>query len=160
MRAANHDTYIGSVFLIFCGIAWWLISELPTGAGYEKTIGPEFFPGVMTAVIAMLSAVLVVRSLWRGETAAGAEPAVATGRILLRIVLFLLLLLGYVFLYEPLGFLVSSMLVLPSGMLMLGEKRWGLILVFPAVIIGLVYVAFTKLIMVPLPEFSLHLFVA
>jgi len=158
MRKANHDTYVGIVFLFFCGFAWWQISKLPLGAGYEKTIGPEFFPGVMTVAIAVLSAALVVRSLWRNAHDTGTAPTLAAGHILLRIALFIVLLLAYILLYEPLGFLLSSIITLPAGMLLLGEKRPTQILLIPALIIGLGYLGFTKIMMVPLPEFPTHLF--
>ena len=158
MKKANHDTYVGIIFLLFCGFAWWRISKLPLGVGYEKSIGPEFFPGVMTATIAILSAALIVRSLWRGATDSGESPTLAAGGILLRIGLFIVLLAVYIQIYEPLGFLLSSGLVLPAGMVMLGERRLTQILLFPAIIVGLGYVGFTKIMMVPLPEFPLHLF--
>ena len=160
MRKANHDTYIGTAFLLFCAVAWWLVSDLPTGAGYSKMIGPEFFPGLMAAVIAILSFVLVVRSLWRGAAISGEDFGVATGKVLLRIVLFVALLVVYVLLYEPLGFLLSSLLVLPVGMVMLDERRWMQVVFFPAFIVVLFYFIFTKVIMVPLPEFPLYLYVS
>ena len=158
MKKANHDTYVGIVFLLFCGFAWWQVTKLPLGVGYEKTIGPEFFPGVMTATIAILSVALIFRSLWRSTHASEEKPTLAAGNILLRIALFIVLLLVYILIYEPLGFLLSSGLVLPAGMLMLGERRPSQILLFPALIIGLGYLGFTKVMMVPLPEFPTHLF--
>lgn len=158
MRKANHDTYVGIIFLLFCGFAWWQVSKLPLGVGYKNTIGPEFFPGVMTATIAILSVALIVRSLWRSAQDSGETPALAAGNILLRIALFIALLIVYILTYEPLGFLLSSAIVLPAGMVMLGEKRLTQILLFPAVIIGVGYLGFTKIMMVPLPEFPLHLF--
>ena len=158
MRKANHDTYVGIVFLLFCGFAWWQISKLPLGVGYKNTIGPEFFPGIMTATIAILSVALIMRSLWRGAMNSGEAPALAARSILLRIALFIVLLVVYILTYEPLGFLLSSALVLPAGMVMLGEKRLTQILLFPSLIIGLGYLGFTKIMMVPLPEFPMHLF--
>ncbi|MDR2111991.1 MAG: tripartite tricarboxylate transporter TctB family protein [Candidatus Accumulibacter sp.] len=157
MKKANHDTYIGIVFLFFCGFAWWQISRLPLGVGYQHTIGPEFFPGVMTSIIAILSAALIARSLWRGATASSGSP-LARGNTLLRIALFVVLLLAYTLIYEPLGFLLSSCLALPAGMFMLGERRPAHVLLFPAIIIGLGYVGFTKIMMVQLPGFPSHLF--
>ena len=158
MKKANHDTYVGIVFLLFCGFAWWQISKLPLGVGYKDTIGPEFFPGVITATIAILSVALIIRSLWRSAQEAGAPPALAAGNILLRIALFIVLLIVYILTYEPLGFLLSSAIALPAGMVMLGEKRLTQILLFPAVVIGVGYLGFTKIMMVPLPEFPTHLF--
>ena len=156
MKRANHDTYIGAIFLLFCGFAWWLVADLPTGAGFEKTIGPEFFPGLMTVVIAALSLGLIVRSLWRGVK--NDESSLATGAIMLRIGLFVILMVAYILMYEPLGFLLSSAIALPLGMLMLGERRWTQFILFPAFIIIVFYLSFTKLIMVPLPEFPFYIY--
>lgn len=156
MKRANHDTYVGIVFLLFCGFAWRQISKLPLGVGYQKTIGPEFFPGVMTSVIALLSVALVARSLWRG--AKSGDTVLAAGHTLLRIGFFFALLFVYILMYEPLGFLLSSCLVLPAGMFMLGERRPLHALLFPTIIIGLGWVGFTKIMMVQLPGFPSHLF--
>ncbi len=158
MRKANHDTYVGIVFLLFCAFAWWQISKLPLGVGYKNSIGPEFFPGVITATIAVLSVALIARSLWRSAHNAGEAPSLAARSTLIRIALFIALLVIYILTYEPLGFLLSSAIVLPAGMLLLGEKRPTQILLFPALIIGLGYLGFTKIMMVPLPEFPTHLF--
>ena len=158
MRKANHDTYVGIAFLFFCGFAWWQISKLPLGVGYKNSIGPEFFPGVITATIAVLSVALIVRSLWHSARDAGEAPVLAARNTLFRIALFIVLLVVYILTYEPLGFLLSSGLVLPAGMVMLGEKRLTQILLFPALVIGLGYLGFTKIMMVPLPEFPTHLF--
>ena len=157
MKKINHDTYVGVVFLFFCGFAWWQISLLPLGVGHERIIGAEFFPGVMTAVIAILSVALIVRSLWRRAAHSGG-PTLATGHTLLRIALFVVLLLVYILIYEPLGFILSSCLVLPAGMLMRGERRPVQVLLFPAVVVGLGWVGFTKIMMVPLQEFPLRVF--
>ncbi|MDR1827613.1 MAG: tripartite tricarboxylate transporter TctB family protein [Methylobacteriaceae bacterium] len=158
MKKANHDTYVAIAFLMFCAFAWWRISKLPLGVGYEHTIGPEFFPGVMTATIALLSLALLGRSLWYGALDAGEAPAMAAGNVLLRMALFIVLLVVYILIYEPLGFLVASAVILPAGMLLLGERRPLHIFVFPYVIIGLAYYGFTKIMMVPLPEFPSYLY--
>ena len=157
MKRANHDTYIGAIFLLFCGFAWWLVADLPTGAGFEKTIGPEFFPGLMTVVIAALSLGLIVRSLWRGVK--NDESSLATGAIMLRIGLFVILMVAYILMYEPLGFLLSSAIALPSACSCL-EKDDGHNYPVSGIHHSIIfYLSFTKIIMVPLPDiFILYLF--
>lgn len=151
MKKANHDTYVAIVFLLFCGFAWWQIRKLPLGVGYAHTIGPEFFPGVMTVAIAVLAAMLLVRSLWRGLIEGGEDPTLAAGNILMRMGLFIALLVVYILCYEPLGFLLASGIVLPAGMFLLGERRLLHMFLFPYIIIALGYIGFTKIMMVPLP---------
>lgn len=152
MRKANADTFAGIAFLLFCSFAWWRIKVLPAGVGYENSIGPEFFPAVMTATIAVLSILLIARSLWV-KTAAEQGTAMAAKSTLLRMGLFIILLTVYVFIYEYLGFVLASVIILPTGMFMLGERRLLHIFLFPCVLVGLAWLAFTKIMQVPLPEF-------
>lgn len=157
MRKANADTAAGAAFLLFCSFAWWRIKALPLGVGYENTIGPEFFPAVMTAAIAVFSILLIARSLWM-RTAEEQGPTLATKSTLLRMGLFIILLTVYVFIYEILGFVLASVIILPAGMFMLGERRLLHIFLFPCILVGLAWLAFTKVMMVPLPDLNLDYF--
>lgn len=152
MRKANSDTWVGIIFLLFCSFAWWQITRLPLGVGYENTIGPEFFPAVMTAAVAVLSGCLIARSLWGMAVSGRESPALAAGATLARMGLFIAILVAYVFIYEILGFVLASALILPTGMFVLGERRLLHIFIFPCILIGLAWLVFTKVMMVPLPE--------
>lgn len=152
MRQANSDTAAGAAFLLFCSFAWWRIKALPLGVGYEDTIGPEFFPAVMTGAIAFFSLLLIARSLYM-RTADEQGPAMAAKGTLLRMGLFIILLTVYVFIYEILGFVLASAIILPTGMFMLGERRLLHLFLLPCALVGLAWLVFTKVMMVPLPEF-------
>lgn len=151
MGKANADTWAGIIFLLFCSFAWWRIINLPVGAGFEKSIGPEFFPKVTTGAVAVFSFLLIIRSFWKKSIAEGKSPAMAAGSTLARMGLFIALLVVYVFIYEILGFILASVIILPAGMFMLGERRWLHIVILPCVIIGLAWLAFTKIMSVQLP---------
>lgn len=152
MKKANSDTWVGIIFLLFCSFAWWQITRLPLGVGYENTIGPEFFPAVMTMAVAILSGALVARSLWGSGVIGRDSPALSSAATLIRMGLFIAILVVYVFIYEILGFVLASVIILPTGMFMLGERRLLHIFVFPCILIGLAWLVFTKVMMVPLPE--------
>lgn len=152
MRQANSDTWIGIIFIFFCGFALWQIKQLPAGVGYENTIGPEFFPTVMTGAIAVFSGALIVRSLWGHGVTGASSPALAAGATLARMGLFIALIAFYVFIYEILGFVLASAIVLPTGMFLLGERRILHAIILPCILVGLAWLAFTKIMMVPLPE--------
>ncbi len=155
MNKVNSDTWVGIIFLIFCSFAWWQIEKLPLGVGYEKTIGPEFFPGVMTAAVAFFSLLLVLRSIWGQSLVTSKSPAMAAAGTLARMGLFIALLVVYVFIYEMLGFLLASAIILPTGMFLLGERRLLHIFLIPCGLIILAWLVFTKVMMVSLPEFPL-----
>lgn len=157
MNKVNSDTFCGIFFLMFCSFAWWQVKNLPAGVGYENSIGPEFFPAIMTIVVALLSLLLIIRSLWGKAVENGQGPVMAGASTLFLMGLFMALLVVYVFLYEILGFILSSCLILPTGMFLLGERRILHAIIFPCILIGLAWLVFTKVMMVPIPEFSFTL---
>lgn len=152
MNKAGSDTWVGIIFLLFCSFAWWQISRLPLGVGYENTIGPEFFPAVMTWAVAIFSGALIARSLWGKGVTGRDSPAMAAASTLARMGLFIAILVVYVFIYEMLGFVLASVIILPLGMFTLGERRLLHIFVFPCILVGIAWLVFTKVMMVPLPE--------
>lgn len=156
MNKANSDTWTGIIFLLFCSFAWWQIDKLPTGVGNQNTIGSEFFPQIMTAAIAFFSLLLIARSFWKAANSRAKSTAIATGVTLWRMGLFMALLVVYVFIYESLGFVLSSVIILPVGMFMLGERRILHVVILPCILVGIAWLIFTKIMMVPLPEFPFN----
>lgn len=149
----NHDTWLALAFLAFCGFAAWQITLLPTGVGNRYIMGPSFFPTVLTAAIAVLALALLVRSLVRAGKVQPVKPVNASARISL--VAFLVLLGAYALAYERLGFLVSSGLVMVSGMFLLGERRVTHLVLWPGVAVAFAWLMFFKIMKVQLPTFSL-----
>jgi|GEM_PF-3617629 len=141
------DKISAIALLLFCGWAWWMTKSLPSGI--RDSLGVTFFPQLMIILVAGLSLGLLARS-FIGRDKMEKNPFPSKG-VLGRMALFLLLLIGYCMLYEPLGFILSSAVALPLGMLLLGERRLVHVVVVPWAVILVAYLGFTKLMKVFLP---------
>ena len=73
----------------------------------------------------------------------------------LQLVLFAVLILAYMLLLEPVGFLLSSYLFLACAMQLLGSKRTGLNLLVSAVVLAAIFVVFQTAFSVVLPPGTL-----
>ena len=151
-KKINHDTGMAFGILAFCLFAYWQISELPAGFG-EGVIGPSFFPTVMNTVIALLALGLLARSIIRKDRVKSVPktPRAMFGAM----VAFLILLVAYAFLYETLGFFISSGAAMVLGLLLLGERRPLPVLLFSVCVITLAWFGFAKLMKVALPAGTL-----
>jgi putative tricarboxylic transport membrane protein len=69
-----------------------------------------------------------------------------------RHVIFIVVLIAYMALLEPLGFIASSFLYLVVGSLVLGERRYARMIVSNALMLAAVYLVFQTAFSVMLPE--------
>lgn len=142
----NGDFWVSLCLLGLCSVAAALTLDVPT-RGTGGTLGPTFVPWLMIGGISILS----LRMLWRSQTIAVAATARPSLRLLGQLCGFLLLMLAYAAAYEPVGYVVSSLVFFVLALLMVGERRWlQLVLVPPGVVLA-VYLVFTKIMQVYMP---------
>lgn len=142
----NGDFWISLGLLVLSAIAAALTMEVPS-QGTGQGAGPNFIPWLMVAGIALFSLAL----LWRSQRQAAAALARPGARLLAQLGGFLLLMLAYAVAYEPVGYIVSSLVFFVAALLLLGERRLlPLLAVPPGVVLG-VYAVFTMVMKVYLP---------
>lgn len=144
----NPDIVIGFGLLLFCGFAAW--RTLHVKVPPEDTIaGTTFVPWLMIGGIVLLSLGLIVRAVQRMPSAATVEmPDRAT---LIRMGLFTLLMIVYAFAFMTVGYIPSTLAVFVLGLLLLGESRLPVLVLFPLVMTGAIYLGFTQSLGVWLP---------
>jgi putative tricarboxylic transport membrane protein len=115
--------------------------------GYQAMIGdplgPAVFPMALAIVLGLLSLYLIVRP--------DHEPDWPRGRALLKQVLTLVAFVAYAYLLEPVGFLVSTFVVVVTLGWLLGARLWQAS-VAGVVIAAVLFVLFDTLLGLPLPE--------
>lgn len=124
-----------------------------------SAIAPSLFPYITLALIAFLSAVVILLSWYSfkqpkmfTEKAEYAESEINAGWG--KTGAFFVILTGYGFLLKPVGFLISSFFVISALSLMLGNRNWLQILLLAILApIGLYLIA-TRAMLVSLPEIS------
>ena len=144
----SPDVVIGLGLLLFSAFAAW--RTLGVRVPPEDTIaGTTFVPWLMIGGIVLLSIGLIARAIL---CSAVAEAVEMPGRpILIRMGLFALLMVAYAFSFMTVGYLPSTLAVFVAGLLLLRESRLPVLVLFPLVMTGAIYLGFTQWLGVWLP---------
>jgi hypothetical protein len=114
-------------------------------------VGPDFWPKIVLICLILFSAYLTISNVnkWRkskdervSEDDTSWEKALIAGVIIL----------GYIILLKPIGFLVLTPFFIITLMLLIKRERKKAIPVTVIVIMVLIYMIFGKLLYVPLPK--------
>jgi putative tricarboxylic transport membrane protein len=143
-----NDGLIGIV-LILCGAAVLLYTRgFPTlEEGYP---GPALFPNVLAVLFLIAGLVLLIQGARSKAALIKIDRKALGGRALLNILSVLAAVVVYIFLSEPLGFLILSF-----GLLFLlmtwfrASALWSMVMAC-SVTLG-IYLLFSKFLLVPLP---------
>jgi len=128
-------------------------------------LGPDFWPATLLTIGIGLSAVyLVLAVVWarrkQSHEAAGAggpaevadEPELAQQGSIWKLVGGFVLLGAYIYLLDPIGFVPATALFSVAFLLLVGERRWWVIVAFPVVAVTVLLGVFTQLLTVSLPR--------
>lgn len=145
-----NDAVFGAIFLALSLLVLWSVQSYPKIPG--QNVGPAAFPGVVAAVLAVCSVLLIVqgvrsragspwfeRGAWTGEPRQVIAFAVTVGGLLL-----------YVLASDKLGFLITGVVMLASLMLALRVRLITAVMV-AVVATVVIHIAFYKGLRVPLP---------
>ena len=142
------DVLIGLGLLAFCVFAAW--RTLKVKVPPEATIaGTSFVPWLMIGGIVLLSLALIARAALQSASASTVSlPDRAT---LVRMGLFTLLMVAYAFAFMTVGYIASTLAVFVVGLVLFRETRIVVLVLFPLVMTGAIYLGFTKSLGVWLP---------
>lgn len=154
------DLVISLALLLLCGVVWQQTTLLPESSSGVEFFRPASFPRGVASLLAALALLLLVRSL-RGTDTPARWPE---GNILRKVLLMILLVLGYVSLFiyggdlayefqcpEGTGFCVATFVFLILAQLLMGYRRAPAIAALAAAMTAALYAIFGLLFKVPLP---------
>ena len=136
------------IFMASCYL-YYEATQLKVFRAY-KEVGPDFWPKIVLICLIALSAVLTVSHIitWRKSRSELSKWGEGWKRVLITV----LLAVGYVYFLKPLGFIVASPLFILGMMLLILPEKKKMI---PFTILGImvmIYIIFSKLLFVPLPK--------
>lgn len=123
---------------------------LGTFKAYEK-MGPAFWPQLILIGLMICSATLTVRHLVQWKKAQGGDQS-SEEVSWIRFALLFGIIIGYVLLLKTVGFICLTPLLIIAMMMLIGAKRVRTYIFTVLGIMVLVYVAFGRLLFVPLPK--------
>lgn len=146
------DKLIGLVFVLLGAGSLVLIQLTVEKPDLGLTLSPRFFPNLAAIGLLVFGLVLGIQSS-RKERRFLTPGAIGMDRIQRRRVLLLIIItISYVLLLQPLGFIISTLLVLMLSMLTLGERNWKIISIASVLYTVACYFFFTKAFRIPFPS--------
>ena len=122
------------------------------GLGVELTLGAAFLPMWLSIIMIILSILLFLKSILIGDTRTEPRLVFPVGKGLKRNLAIFIGLLGYILLFESIGFLMATFLFLCFAMLSLEKTRYvSAILMSITVTCGL-YILFQLILNIDLPS--------
>lgn len=138
----TNDRSLGIAALLFSAIMFAFGYNLEAPFAYEP-VGPKAFPLLTAAIIAICGLILVIKG---GGVVAPNGPGINRGLVLIGVTL-----LGYALLFQPLGFILSTLLMVVPIAMIFGAKWWqGLIT--GAVLAVSAFLLFDRVLAVVLPK--------
>lgn len=149
----NTEIISGAVFAVFGAVMWFLIpSQIRT---MEKTaINAQTLPRIAIGGIFLFAVCLLLEGIFareKKELMVTRESFRSAGfKKEMRSVLYALFLVIYCFMVKPLGFVISTIILVIAIMIYFGARKWYYY-VIPLVMVGIVYYVFAVLLHVSLP---------
>jgi len=140
----NLADIVGSLILILVGIVA-IVGAIGLHVGTPTEPQPGFFPFLSGAFIFVLSAIILARG-WLGRS----DREAKFGEVR-RPALLVVVLIAFVAILEPLGYLITSLIIVALVLRIMGIKSWGVLLTTSfAMSIG-TFVLFDRLLGIALP---------
>jgi len=108
-------------------------------------IGPAVYPRILGWLTIIMGVFMAIPIKQKDSTEATPIFSLKFGMHVVYMVVFLLL-------FEPLGFILSSIMILIPFMIIMGERRLSRLIIFPIASAIVLHIVFTKLLNVPLPK--------
>lgn len=160
MRIRIADLVISAVIIIFAILGFFFTYSIPTHDkflyGEAVYASSSFFPRVVLTILAVLSVILLVKSIV--TTSADKIPWIGRDirRVFIAFALFLfypllIRIIGNLFITPGMGFVISSGVLLICTMIGLGFKRYKWIFITFLLVVGFVYGFFVLFLNIMLP---------
>jgi putative tricarboxylic transport membrane protein len=142
---SKRDIGVAALTLIFGAAAAYESAKLPFGT--VRNPGPGFFPWWTSVVLDLLALILLAQALTLRSTAVGK----GSGRIA-KVAALLIVLGAYIVLLDPLGYLLSTFLLVLFMLRWIDTQRWAVALGMAAITSVVSYVVFAIWLSIPLPR--------
>jgi putative tricarboxylic transport membrane protein len=142
---SKRDIGVAALTLIFGAAAAYESAKLPFGTIHSP--GQGFFPWWISAVIFLLALLLFFQAL----TSRSSVARERSGRIV-KVAMLLVILAAYTFLLEPLGYPLSTFLLVLFMLRAIDTQRWPVALGMAAITSVGSYVVFAIWLSIPLPR--------
>ncbi len=150
MRKNSKADIVAAICLLLVSfLVFWISKDFPSS---KTGIGVSTFPKLLAGLLIIFSIVIIIQAI-KNSSFSKKEPTFKEfkkGHKLIIAVIIILII--YIQMLEVLGFILSSFLLLITLMFIFGERRKIILLLVPLLFSVILYLVFSKMAMVFLPE--------
>lgn len=150
MRKNSKADIVAAICLLLVSfLVFWISKDFPSS---KTGIGVSTFPKLLAGLLIIFSIVIIIQAI-KNSSFSKKEPTFKEfkkGHKL--IVAVIIILIIYIQMLEVLGFILCSFLLLITLMFVFGERRKIILLLVPLLFSVILYLVFSKMAMVFLPE--------
>lgn len=150
MRKNSKADIVAAICLLLVSfLVFWISKDFPSS---KTGIGVSTFPKLLAGLLIIFSIVIIIQAI-KNSSFSKKEPTFKEfkkGHKLIIAVIIILII--YIQMLEVLGFILSSFLLLITSMFIFGERRKIILLLVPLLFSVILYLVFSKMAMVFLPE--------
>ncbi|OKL37872.1 tripartite tricarboxylate transporter TctB family protein [Domibacillus mangrovi] len=148
MKKEVSDISTGIVLLLLSIIGYVFSMDL---ADPNSTIkyGPDFFPKLILSLLAISSLFLIVNAIRRYKKST--ETLDVDKKVVLSVLAFIVILIGYITLFFMTGFIISTIVFLLIGQWVFNIRKIPLLIATTVVIPVALYFLFSTFFKIPLP---------
>jgi putative tricarboxylic transport membrane protein len=157
----KNEFHIAILLVLVGFFVLFMSNTIPLMVAVEKSsvINARFFPKLMGAILILLSIGMAVENYFRASTGksntADEDKKKLKGQWS-RLGALAIICLLYYLLFQPLGFLLSSVLFMLGFLTFLGVRRWYVVLPLSILVPLCVYLLFKTILGAPLPDGLLY----
>lgn len=143
---------IASVVFLALGILIVMESQKISKSAYGSQIGPSTFPTILGIILIGLSILLFIETIRHRATykIVGEEEDISSPSYKKFFIIFIAAL-GYVFLLEKIGYLITTFIFLMIGFQTLERGKWVSSIIISAAFSGIIYYGFVNVLGGSLP---------
>jgi len=148
-KNSKADIVAAICLLLVSFLVFWISKDFPSS---KTGIGVSTFPKLLAGVLIIFSIIIIIQAI-KNSSFSKKEPIFKEfkkGHKLIIAVIIILII--YIQTLEVLGFILSSFLLLITLMFIFGERRKIILLLVPLLFSVILYLVFSKMAMVFLPE--------
>ena len=150
MKQNSKADIVAAIFLLLVSFfVFWISKDFPSS---KTGIGVSTFPKLLAGVLIIFSIIIIIQAI-KNSSFSKKEPIFKEFKMGHKLIIaVIIILIIYIQTLEVLGFILSSFLLLITLMFIFGERRKIILLLVPLLFSVVLYLVFSKMAMVFLPE--------
>ncbi len=159
----KEEYYISILLCVFGLFVFLWSNNIPLMVAVEKSsvVNARFFPKLMGSIMVLLSFIMALENFLQRRSRVPEEfgkddTEEGEGEKWGRWIGLGLICIIYYFLFQPLGFLLSSFLFILAFLIFLGTRKWYALLFLSALVPFCIYILFNTILGAYLPEGLLY----